>query len=162
MRRHHISSGLSVHLAVCLEEHFGPEPRYLLSKRESGKIFPAGPFQASRNMFRAYFIQIEPSSMRESSLADVLIFAKPIAKRLNITRRFVGDERHNPKMQFYNDLAKEIMPQYGIEVVEIPRAQVKGRAISASLTRSAAVEGDRETLLENVPETTLKFLIGEE
>ena len=100
--------------------------------------------------------------MRESSLADVLIFAKPIAKRLNITRRFVGDERHNPKMQFYNDLAKEIMPQYGIEVVEIPRAQVKGRAISASLTRSAAVEGDRETLLENVPETTLKFLIGEE
>ncbi len=126
------------------------------------KIFPAGPFQASRNMFRAYFIQIEPSSMRESSLADVLIFAKPIAKRLNITRRFVGDERHNPKMQFYNDLAKEIMPQYGIEVVEIPRAQVKGRAISASLTRSAAVEGDRETLLENVPETTLKFLIGEE
>ena len=43
MRRHHISSGLSVHLAVCLEEHFGPEPRYLLSKRESGKIFPAGP-----------------------------------------------------------------------------------------------------------------------
>jgi len=89
-----------------------------------------------------------------------LIFAENIAKRLGITYRFLGDEKHNPKMQFFNELVKEILPHYGIHVVEIPRLQAGDRPISASSARDAAAVGDRETLLQYVPETTLPFLIG--
>ncbi len=124
------------------------------------KIVPGGPFQATRNVFREYFVKVRPTDMRESATVDTLIFAEIIAKRLGITRRFLGDERHNPKMQFFNELMKEMLPLYGIEVIELPRAQAGGRAISASLARNAAAEGDRETLLANIPETTLRFFTG--
>lgn len=124
------------------------------------KIVAGGPFQATRNVFREYFVKVKPTDMRESAMVDTLIFTEIIAKRLGITRRFLGDERHNPKMQFFNELMKEVLPRYGIEVIELPRAQAGGRAISASLARNAAAEGDRETLLANIPETTLRFFVG--
>ena len=124
------------------------------------KIVAGGPFQATRNVFREYFVKVEPTDMRESATVDTLIFTEVIAKRLGITKRFLGDERHNPKMQFFNELMKEMLPPCGIEVIELPRAQAGGHAISASLARSAAAEGDRETLLANIPETTLRFFMG--
>ena len=124
------------------------------------RIVTGGPFQATRNVFREYFVQVEPSDIRESAVVDTQIFAEAIAKRLGITRRFLGDERHNPKMQFFNELMKEMLPDYGIKVIEVPRAQAGGRSISASLSREAAAKGDRETLLANIPETTYKILVG--
>ena len=126
------------------------------------RIVAGGPFQATRNVFREYFVRIEPADMRESAMTDTLIFAESIAPRLGITRRFLGDERNNPKMQFFNDLLKETLPAYGIEVIELPRAESGGHPISASLARKAAAEGDMETLLANIPETTARFLLGGE
>ncbi|MBR3205636.1 MAG: hypothetical protein IKF58_04365, partial [Bacillus sp. (in: Bacteria)] len=105
-------------------------------------------------------VKVEPTDMRESATADTMIYAEIIAKRLGISKRFLGDENHNPKMRFFNELMKEILPAYGIDVIELPRAQAGGRSISASLARSAAAKGDTETLLENIPETTLKFFVG--
>ena len=124
------------------------------------RIVAGGPFQATRNVFQEYFLRVEPADMRESATVDTLIFAENIAKRLGITYRFLGDEKHNPKMQFFNELVKEILPHYGIHVVEIPRLQAGDRPISASSARDAAAVGDRETLLQYVPETTLPFMIG--
>ena len=126
------------------------------------RIVAGGPFQATRNVFREYFIKAEPADMRESAMIDTLIFAESIAPRLGITRRFLVDERNNPKMQFFNNLLKETLPAYGIEVIELPRAESCGRPISASLARKAAAEGDLETLLANIPETTAAFLLGAE
>ncbi len=124
------------------------------------KIVPGGPFQATRNVFQEDFVKVRPADMREGATLDTLIFAEIIAKRLGITRRFLGDERHNPKMQFFNELMKEVLPRYGIEVIELPRAQAGWRSISASLARNATAEGDRKTLLANIPETTLRFFMG--
>jgi citrate lyase synthetase len=53
---------------------------------------------------------------------------------------------------------KKILPRYGIDAIEIPRASVGGHAISASVARKAADSGDTETLLNNVPATTLRFM----
>ena len=124
------------------------------------RIVAGGPFQATRNVFQEYFVKVEPTDMRESATADTLIYAEIIARRLGITYRFLGDEKHNPKMQFLNELMIELLPPYGIHVVELPRAQAGGRSISASLARDAAAAGDRETLLQNIPESTLPFFIG--
>ncbi len=126
------------------------------------KIVAGGPFQATRNVFREYFVNVQPTDMRESATADTLIYAEIIAKRLGLTYRFLGDEKHNPKMQFFNELMKELLPPYGIHVVELPRAQTQGQSISASAARAAAAEGDTKTLLRHIPETTLRFFIGPE
>ena len=123
-------------------------------------IVSGGPFQATRNVFRDYFVKINPSDMTESALADTLIYAEVIAKRLGITHRFLGDEKHNPKMDFFNKLLLETLPKYGINAVELPRLAVHGHSISASTSRDAASKGDLETLLDNVPAVTLKYLIG--
>ncbi len=124
------------------------------------RIAAGGPFQATRNVFQEYFVRVAPTDIRESATVDTLIFTEIIAPRLGVTKRFLGDEKHNPKMQFFNELMKEILPQYCIEVIELPRAQVSGHSISASAAREAAARGDRETLLGNVPVSTLKFFIG--
>ena len=123
-------------------------------------VVGSGPFQATRNVFQEYFVKVEPGDIRKSATLDTEIFAEVVAKRLGITCRFVGDERHNPKMQFANELLKELLPHYGIRVVEIPRIQAGEGPISASEARSAAAAGDIETLLQHVPETTLSFMIG--
>ena len=130
------------------------------SDLENVTIVSGGPFQATRNVFRDYFVKINPSDMTESALADTLIYAEVIAKRLGITHRFLGDEKHNPKMDFFNKLLLETLPKYGINAIELPRLAVHGHSISASTSRNAASEGDLETLLDNVPVATLKYLIG--
>ena len=61
-------------------------------------------------------------------------------------------------MAFFNELMKKILPRYGIEAIELPRASVDGRAISASVARNAADSGDMDTLLANVPAATLRFM----
>ncbi len=123
-------------------------------------IVSGGPFQATRNVFQGYFLRIEPSEMKDDALDDTLIYAEIIAKRLGVTYRFLGDERHNPKMSFFNELMLETLPKYGINAIEIPRLAIDGKSISASTSRDAARDGDVDTLLKNVPETTLKYLIG--
>ncbi len=122
-------------------------------------IVPGGPFSGSRHDFPVYFVKTDPESMCRRSVLHLEIFAKVIAKRLGISCRFIGDERHNEQMSAFNELIKEIMPRYGIDVIEIPRAQAEGRSISASLSRRAAFDGDRETLRANLPETTLRFFV---
>ena len=125
-------------------------------------IVPGGPFSGTRNVFAVYFVKVDPATMREGTRAGFRIFGEVIAKRLGINCRFIGDERHSPQMQVHNDLLREMMPEYGIEVVEIPRAQANGGSISASRSRRAAVEGDKETLLANVSESTYRILVGED
>ncbi len=125
-------------------------------------IVPGGPFSGTRNIFAVYFVKVDPATMREGTYAGFRIFGEVIAKRLGINCRFIGDERHCPQMEVHNDLLKEMMPKYGIEVIEIPRIQAEGGSISASRSRRAAAEGDKETLLANVSESTYKILVGED
>lgn len=126
------------------------------------RVIAAGPFHGTRNTFREYYLKVEPSDIQDSANADIMIFGKFTAKRLGVTRRFLGNEKNNPKMQYYNELAKEKLPAYGVEVTEIPRAEVNGKAISATTARKAASEGDLRTLAETIPESSLRFFIGDE
>lgn len=56
---------------------------------------------------------------------------------------------------------KRILPEYGIEVVEIPRKQLDGLEISASRVRACLKAGDFETIEQMVPPSTLRFLRSE-
>ena len=56
---------------------------------------------------------------------------------------------------------KRILPEYGIEVVEIPRKQLDGLEISASRVRACLKEGDFDAIGQMVPPSTLRFLRSE-
>ena len=57
---------------------------------------------------------------------------------------------------------QEILPRYGVEVVEIPRRQIGGQAVSASRVRALLAQGQMEKVKALVPLTTWDFLQTEE
>ena len=119
-------------------------------------IVSGGPFQGTRNVFRKGLIKDNPADLEESAKVDIQNYAEVIAPRLGASCCFFGEERDNPKKSYY-DLMKKLLPHYGIEAIELPKAYIDGKAISASATVKAAVEGDLTTLKANVPETTLRY-----
>lgn len=71
---------------------------------------------------------------------DLALFGSAIAPALGITKRFVGTEPFCAVTRAYNERMKQILPKYGVEVIEIPRIG----GISASLVRKAMAEGNLE------------------
>ena len=121
-------------------------------------IAPSGPFQATRAVFPGYFVKTD-TSFAQSAENDCRIFAEQIAPMLGMNVRFFGDERHNPKMQEFNEIACRVLREYGVDAVVIPRAEKNGQAISASAVRKLQPT-QRDELLQNVPESTLEIMEG--
>ena len=57
---------------------------------------------------------------------------------------------------------KQVLGEYGIEVVEIPRRQLDGVEISASRVRERMKAGDYDAIRRMVPQTTMDFLLSEQ
>ena len=92
---------------------------------------------------------------------DLTLYAKRIAPALGITVRFAGTEPTDKVTRQYNEQMAKILPNYGIEFVEIPRVESKGAAISASKVRALLKEKKYDELKEIVPDTTYDYLIHE-
>ena len=67
---------------------------------------------------------------------DIDLFGRHIAPALGATVRFVGTEPVDPLTARYNALMKELLPKYGVDVVEIPRLTLAG-ASTSSASRNA-------------------------
>ncbi|OON96054.1 MAG: hypothetical protein ATN31_10150 [Candidatus Epulonipiscioides saccharophilum] len=91
---------------------------------------------------------------------DLGIFCLKIAPELNITKRFVGEEPNCVVTNNYNIEMKKMLPNYGIELIEIPRKNIGTDIISASKVRKCIIEETYDMLKQLVPETTLEFLIA--
>ncbi len=81
----------------------------------------------------------------DSSL-DVTLFARKIAPCLHITKRFAGEEPFDTVTKQYNETMKRILPEYGIEFVEIPRKKSGEDVISASYVRGLLKKKDFEVI----------------
>jgi [citrate (pro-3S)-lyase] ligase len=57
---------------------------------------------------------------------------------------------------------KDLLPARGIEVVEIPRLELGGAAVSASMVRRLIREGNTEGVRDLVPGATARFLASDE
>ncbi|OON91731.1 MAG: hypothetical protein ATN34_00545 [Epulopiscium sp. Nele67-Bin002] len=119
-------------------------------------ILPSGKFIISQITFAEYFNKDDAPTIDVAN--DLTIFAKEIAPVLNITKRFVGEEPYCQVTNAYNLKMKEILPQYGIELIEIPRQTVDGHIISASNVRECIKTHNYELLQKLVPTATLDFL----
>jgi len=122
-----------------------------------------GPYLVSAATFPDYFLKDSPGAVSPQTLntsLDLAIFAECFARPLGIKRRFVGTEPFDPVTSVYNKQMKEILPAYGIEVIEIPRMENSGGAVSASRVRRMLAEGNLDAVRELVPPTTYEYLIN--
>ena len=124
-------------------------------------LFSTGPYLVSSATFPDYFLKDEPGAVSPRTLnteLDLVIFAECFARPLGINRRYVGTEPADQVTAVYNKQMKEFLPSHGIEVIEIPRLENSGAAISASCVRRLLDEGNMEAVKEKVPPTTYEYL----
>ena len=119
---------------------------------------PTGPYLISSATFPAYFLRDRVKADMAHSELDVRLFGEKFVPALGITKRFVGEEPYCPVTRAYNDQLKSRLPEYAVEVVEIPRKESGGDAISASRVRELLDAGNFEAIRPLVPETTLEYL----
>lgn len=114
--------------------------------------------------FPSYFIKKKTDLVEIHCRLDLKIFAGHIAPALGITRRYIGHEPYCQVTATYNQIMKEVLPKYGIEVREIQRRGLEyGEAlISASAVRMLLREGKWDQLINFVPVTTLAYLKSED
>lgn len=121
-------------------------------------VVPSGDFILSASTFPEYFIKIEDKDILKNVEYDVSLFGECIAQPLGINYRFVGEELSDPVTEKYNRAMERILPNYGVEVVEIPRITCGQGVISASLVRRHIEAGEFSQLKDLLPETTLQYL----
>ncbi len=124
-------------------------------------VVPSGPFILSQISFPEYFFKETSKEIIHHTEQDVLTFAEKIAPQLGIKYRFVGEEPEDKVTDLYNQAMKKILPQYGINLFEIPRKKQNGKYISASLVRKYLEENNKELLRELLPETTMKIIFND-
>lgn len=122
-------------------------------------VVPSGKFIISAFTFPEYFMKDYVKEKGFDMSSDVEIFGSKIAPALNITKRFAGEEPFDVVTAKYNETMQEILPQYGVEFVEIPRATTNSNVvINATLVRKMLQEGNLKEMEQFVPQTTIAIL----
>ncbi len=109
--------------------------------------------------FPSYYLKEKSRSTAIQARLDLELFARRIAPALGIKRRFVGTEPYCAVTSIYNTVMAEVLPRNGIEIVEIPRIESGGAAISASSVRAALKGSDFGSVRHLVPDTTWEWLM---
>ena len=155
----------ALHVFVLSEKKslFPPELRLKLVREgcqdlKNVFVHETGPYMVSSATFPSYFIKDKARVDEIYCELDVKLFGEKIAPALRITRRFVGTEPICPVTRFYNGQLKARLPGYGIELIEIPRRECGGEAISASRVRALMAEGNIEAIRPLVPEITYETI----
>ena len=142
---------------------FSFEVRYELVKKycekySNVKVIPSGRFFASTLSFGDYFNRDALSEVQIDATLDCNIFAKVIAKELNIRFRVMGEEKHDDVTNQYNRFVKDILEQNGIDVIIIPRLEINGSPVSAKRVRKHIIQKKFDLLKDEVPKTTYEYI----
>lgn len=121
-------------------------------------VVPSGQFILSQSTFPEYFIKVADENIVKNVEYDIMLFAERIAPKLNITYRFVGEEPDDIVTNEYNQAMKRILPQNGINIIEIPRKKNDKEIISASLARKCLEDNDYGKLASLIPRSTWDIL----
>lgn len=125
-------------------------------------VVKSGKLIISRETFSDYFVKERISDTVTDSSLDVELFGKHIAPKLNIAVRFVGEEPFDQVTRAYNEKMKEILPEHGVKLVEIPRKSIHEEVVSATKVRKLFKEKQWEQLQTLLPTTTYEYLKSHE
>lgn len=126
------------------------------------KVYETANYLISSATFPSYFIKRDDDIIDTHAALDLQIFATYFVPALGISRRYVGEEPFCLLTKKYNLAMKQILPKYGIEVIEIPRKEAGQKAISASRVRQLLREDKLKEVKALVPDTTYIFLLSKE
>ena len=124
-------------------------------------LHDSGPYIISSATFPSYFLRDEAAVIDGHARLDLAVFTR-IARALNVTQRYVGEEPTSQVTGLYNQIMARELPGAGIACHVIPRKEAAGRAISASTVRQVLQAGDWEELRALVPESTYRYFTGPE
>ena len=95
-------------------------------------------YQISAATFPTYFLKNLSDAAETQMRLDIDLFGRHIAPALGARVRYVGSEPADPLTARYNALLKELLPKYGIQLVEIQRLAVDSDCRADSSTPPAA------------------------
>lgn len=119
-------------------------------------VVPSGEWVLSYKTMPIYFEKEKMQEMKVDACYDLEIFARHVAPKLGITKRFVGEEPLDMVTQKYNEQMKEILSCFAIEVVEIPRMMICDEIVSASKVREYMKQERWDKLESFVPRSTIE------
>ena len=157
-----------VHLFL-LSEEAGPIPFAVRKKlvqagvADLGNVIfhESGPYIISSATFPSYFLRDEDDAILAHARLDLAVFEK-IAVALNLSARYVGEEKSSHVTALYNRTMAELLPRMGLAFREIPRLQADGETVSASTVRQAIHDGRLEDYRQLLPQTTYDYFMSGE
>lgn len=154
-----------LHLFVLSEDksEFSADTRYELVRLGTADIqnvllHKTSDYLISSAVFPTYFIKEKSKADDANCELDIRVFCEYFAKELGIKKRFVGTEPDCKVTNAYNAKLKELLPQYGIELIEIERKEQNSVPISASTVRRLLHQGNMADIGQLVPQTTYAYL----
>ncbi len=118
-------------------------------------------YQISSATFPTYFLKDLSDASETQMRLDIDLFGRWIAPALGASVRFVGSEPEDELTARYNTLMKEMLPAYGVKVVQIPRLESPdGGIISASQVREALAAGQFARAASLAAESSRPFVMG--
>lgn len=122
-------------------------------------ILPSGKFMISSLTFPEYFSKNLLQEISVDASQDIRIFGRYIAPELRISIRFAGEEPIDQVTAAYNDSMRAILPEYGIQFIEVPRKCFENTVISASHVRKLMKNSEWDQIKKKiVPITTYRYL----
>lgn len=157
-----------VHLFL-LSEEAGPIPFAVRKKlvqagvADLGNVIfhESGPYIISSATFPSYFLRDEDEAILAHARLDLAVFEKTAAA-LNLSARYVGEEKSSHVTALYNRTMAELLPRMGLAFREIPRLQADGETVSASTVRQAIHDGRLEDYRQLLPQTTYDYFMSGE
>ena len=153
----------TLHVFILSEDKsaFPADVRYEIVKEATAHIknlylHRSSEYIISSATFPTYFLKDQKKAKNINADLDLTLFGEKIAPYLGITKRFVGTEPYCAVTNAYNERMKDILPKFGIEVVEIERKD----GISASRVRELMAEGRMDEIKAIVPEATYRYIVG--
>lgn len=117
-------------------------------------------YQISAATFPTYFLKDLSDAAETQMRLDIDLFGRHIAPALGARVRFVGTEPADPLTARYNALLKELLPKYGVQLVEIPRLTIE-QPITATEVRALLDEGRFKAASALTPASTWPYLLAE-
>ena len=118
-------------------------------------------YQISDATFPTYFLKNLSDAAETQMRLDIDLFGRHIAPALGAHVRFVGTEPADPLTARYNALMKELLPKYGVEVVEISRLTDLESPVTATRVRSLLDAGQFRAASALTPESTWPYLLAD-
>ena len=142
--------------------YFSTKGRYEIVKNHyhnNGRVhvYKSGPYIISRATFPTYFLKKDTDKLKVYTELDAKIFAKRIAKDLNIKKRYFGTEPIDKVTEKYNEMMKKILFEYGVDSEFIERKKINNEYISASKLREG-IETDFESIKKYLSQDVYEYL----